>query len=43
MRRLLAAFLISLPAMAFAQQPIEGEFGFGLGAAHYFWRFKHKG
>lgn len=37
MRRLLAVFAFILPAIAFAQ-PItqEGEFGFGLGAAHYF-------
>ena len=38
MRKLLAAFLISLPMALFAQNAIvqEGEFGFGVGAGHYF-------
>lgn len=39
MRKLLAAILISLPMALFAQQNSivqEGEFGFGVGAAHYF-------
>ena len=38
MRRLLAAILFSLPAMVYAQDAVvqEGEFGVGIGAAHYF-------
>jgi hypothetical protein len=38
MRKILVAFLISLPMALFAQNAIvqEGEFGFGVGAAHYF-------
>jgi len=38
MRHLLATLMICLPLVMFAQNSIvqEGEFGFGLGAAHYF-------
>jgi hypothetical protein len=37
MRKLLAAILLSLPMALFAQPYVqEGEFGIGLGAAHYF-------
>lgn len=38
MRKLLAAIFISLPSFLTAQESViqEGEFGFGLGAAHYF-------
>lgn len=38
MKKLLTAFLISLPMALFAQNSIvqEGEFGFGVGASHYF-------
>jgi hypothetical protein len=38
MRKLLAAFLFSLPVALAAQNSIvqEGEFGFGVGAGHYF-------
>ncbi|MBD0331178.1 MAG: hypothetical protein ICV66_00840, partial [Chitinophagaceae bacterium] len=38
MRRLLAAIIICLPTSLFAQSSIvqEGEFGVGIGAAHYF-------
>lgn len=38
MKKLLAAFIISLPFAVFGQQPIvqEGEFGVGIGAGHYF-------
>lgn len=38
MRQFLAIFLICLPFALFAQNSIvqEGEFGVGIGAAHYF-------
>src|SRR5215218_5446138 len=38
MRKLLAAVILSLPLFVFAQNSIvqEGEFGVGIGAAHYF-------
>jgi hypothetical protein len=38
MRKLLASFVVCLPLVLFAQNSIvqEGEFGVGLGAAHYF-------
>lgn len=38
MRRVLLAIAFSLPFFVFAQEPVsqEGEFGIGLGAAHYF-------
>src|SRR2546423_2668935 len=38
MRKLLATLVICFPVLLFAQNSIvqEGEFGFGIGAAHYF-------
>ncbi len=38
MRKLLAVLILSLPLSLFAQNSVvqEGEFGFGIGAAHYF-------
>jgi hypothetical protein len=38
MRKLLAVVILSLPLSLFAQNSVvqEGEFGFGIGAAHYF-------